>query len=368
MFGIVRKGVSDTPMSPVAGDGGQPRRASRVKVAPAKLEWEDLTYRVRDKQVLKSCTGIAQPGEVVALMGPSGAGKTSLLDLIARRIDPFRRGREVLGEVRLNDKKLTSRGFGKIAVYVQQEDALVGVLTVREVLFNAARLAGISTDKIDPMIERLGLVSAQDTIVGNIFMKGLSGGQKRRLSLAEQLLTEPSLLLLDEPTSGLDSASALAVIELLRQLAHSDGCTVLCTIHQPASEIWERFDKVRARGGGWWGGGGGEGGGGGVCARPLPSGQALCARARPEADAGRTPPTAHAAHTLASSPAPAVPPLPRPLALAGLLHGGRPRRLLRACGHGRRRLLLRAWLSMPTDGQPGGLHPRADQQGLPQPR
>mmetsp|Transcript_20406 Transcript_20406/g.52694 ORF Transcript_20406/g.52694 Transcript_20406/m.52694 type:complete len:600 (+) Transcript_20406:91-1890(+) len=219
-------------------------QGSKVKVSPAKLEWERLSYRVRDKQVLKNCSGIAHPGEVVALMGPSGAGKTSLLDLVARRIDPLRRGREVTGEVRLNEKKLTSGGFGKMAVYVQQEDALVGVLTVREVLFNGARLAGVPTTKVDPMIDRLGLRSAEHTMVGNIFMKGISGGQKRRLSLAEQLLTEPSLLLLDEPTSGLDSASALAVVTLLCELSHDDGCTVVCTIHQPASEIWALFDKV----------------------------------------------------------------------------------------------------------------------------
>jgi ABC-type lipoprotein export system ATPase subunit len=216
-----------------------------ARVTPVSISWANVSYKVTGKTVLHGCSGAASPSEFVALMGPSGAGKSTILDLVAGRIDRYRRGRTVRGRVTLNGKRLTSDGFGRIASYVQQEDALVGILTVRETLFTAARLAGVPTSRVDPIIDRLGLRSAEHTIVGTIFQKGLSGGQKRRLSLAEALITQPSLLLLDEPTSGLDSASALAVVTLLHDLAHRDGCTVVATVHQPASEIWALFDKVR---------------------------------------------------------------------------------------------------------------------------
>jgi ABC-type multidrug transport system ATPase subunit len=178
---------------------------------------------------------------------PSGSGKTSLLDVIAKRIRNKRAS--ISGEVLFNGRKEGGAQRRRLMSYVTQEDSLMGILTVRETLWFAARFYygyGIDIkpvkEQIEAIVDSMGLRSCADTIVGNIFMKGLSGGQKRRLSVGVELISSPAILLLDEPTSGLDSASAYAMIMELRSLA-ALGHTILCTIHQPSSEIWAQFDR-----------------------------------------------------------------------------------------------------------------------------
>lgn len=141
--------------------------------------------------------------------------------------------------------------------YVAQEDSLMGVFTVRETLWFAARLYYGYTAKtknqieiqIETLIDSMGLRASADTVVGNIFKKGLSGGQQKRLSVAIELISSPPIILLDEPTSGLDSASAYAIMKELRRLA-SLGHTIVATIHQPSSEIWNLFDLFMLLGAG----------------------------------------------------------------------------------------------------------------------
>ena len=171
-----------------------------------------------------------------------------MLDIIAHRIRGSK-GSSVKGRVFFNGKREKGRARRKLLSYVAQEDTLLGVFTVSETLWFAARFFyGYNVDttllqeKIDAIIDSVGLRDCKDTIVGNIFFKGLSGGQVRRLSIAVELISSPAILLLDEPTSGLDSASAFAIMQELRGLADL-GHTVLCTIHQPSSEIWARFDS-----------------------------------------------------------------------------------------------------------------------------
>ena len=134
--------------------------------------------------------------------------------------------------------------------YVAQEDSLMGVFTVRETVRIAVRfyhgygLSGKDLEALESkVLTTVGLTSAANTIVGDIFRKGLSGGQKRRLSLAVELVKEPKVLILDEPTSGLDSASAFGIMTSMTSLAKL-GHTILCTIHQPSSDIWAIFDKL----------------------------------------------------------------------------------------------------------------------------
>ena len=131
-----------------------------------------------------------------------------------------------------------------------QDDKLFEMMTPRELLsFSASLRLPRETTKeekkkaVDSVIERLGLPACADTRVGGALARGLSGGERKRTSIGYELITNPSLLFLDEPTSGLDSFSALSLLECLKDLA-KDGHTIICTIHQPSSEIFDMFDKL----------------------------------------------------------------------------------------------------------------------------
>jgi ABC-type multidrug transport system ATPase subunit len=236
---------------------------SFVHVEPVTISWRDMQFSVTTtakqsdggqikthKQILNSVSGVVKPGEMLAICGPSGSGKTTLLDAIAGRIDAAKRGRTLTGSVHLNGVERQMNRFKQVASYVQQEHALQTPFTVRETMGYAADLLlphekfGRAERKkmIEDVISALGLVSCADTIVGDVFRKGLSGGQLRRLSIAIELIGNPSIILLDEPTSGLDSSAAENIMAHLGALARS-GRTVICTIHQPPSEVWEDFDK-----------------------------------------------------------------------------------------------------------------------------
>uniref|UniRef100_A0A0E0M966 ABC transporter domain-containing protein n=1 Tax=Oryza punctata TaxID=4537 RepID=A0A0E0M966_ORYPU len=228
----------------------------------ARLAWRDLTVTVvlggggggggeTTQDVLQGLTGHAEPGTITALMGPSGSGKSTLLDALAGRLaaNAF-----LDGTVLLNGRK-ANLSFGA-AAYVTQDDNLIGTLTVRETISYSARLR--LPDKM-PMEEKralvegtiveMGLQDCADTVVGNWHLRGISGGEKRRVSIALEILMRPRLLFLDEPTSGLDSASAFFVTQTLRGLAR-DGRTVIASIHQPSSEVFELFDRLYLLSGG----------------------------------------------------------------------------------------------------------------------
>ncbi|XP_028758797.1 ABC transporter G family member 15 [Neltuma alba] len=180
----------------------------------------------------------------MAIMGPSGSGKSTLLDALAGRLP----GNVVMtGKVLLNGKKIVDHG---VKAYVTQEDILLGTLTVRETISYSAKLRLPSTmtkeevnDIVEGTIMEMGLQQCADRPIGNWHLRGISGGEKKRLSIALEILTRPSLLFLDEPTSGLDSASAFFVVQTLRNIAH-DGRTVISSIHQPSSEVFALFDDL----------------------------------------------------------------------------------------------------------------------------
>ncbi|PQP94575.1 ABC transporter G family member 11 [Prunus yedoensis var. nudiflora] len=216
----------------------------------ARLTWKDLTVTVtlsngETQKVLEGLTGYAEPGTFTALMGPSGSGKSTLLDALSSRLaaNAF-----LSGTILLNGRK-RKLSFGT-AAYVTQDDNLIGTLTVRETISYSARLR--LPDKmswsekralIESTIVEMGLQDCADTVIGNWHLRGISGGEKRRVSIALEILTRPRLLFLDEPTSGLDSASAFFVTQTLRALAR-DGRTVIASIHQPSSEVFELFDQL----------------------------------------------------------------------------------------------------------------------------
>ncbi|KAH7663175.1 Sulfate-transporting ATPase protein [Dioscorea alata] len=222
----------------------------------ARLTWKNLTVTVTlgsgDTQtVLQNLTGYAEPGTITALMGPSGSGKSTLLDALSSRLatNAF-----LSGTILLNGHK-TKLSFGT-AAYVTQDDNLIGTLTVRETIMYSARLR--LPDKmpieekralVEGTIMEMGLQDCADTVIGNWHLRGISGGEKRRVSIALEILMRPRLLFLDEPTSGLDSASAFFVTQTLRGLSR-DGRTVIASIHQPSSEVFELFDQLYLLSGG----------------------------------------------------------------------------------------------------------------------
>lgn len=135
--------------------------------------------------------------------------------------------------------------------YVTQENVLLGTLTVRETITYSAHLRLPTTMSkeevaavVETTIEEMGLQECADRAIGNWHLRGISGGEKKRLSIALEILTQPRLLFLDEPTSGLDSASAFFVIQTLRQMACDGDKTIISSIHQPSSEVFALFDDL----------------------------------------------------------------------------------------------------------------------------
>ncbi|KAK7264052.1 hypothetical protein RJT34_31655 [Clitoria ternatea] len=221
------------------------------RVSGMYLVWEDLSVVVPNfrnghtKRLLNGLCGFAEPNRIMAIMGPSGSGKSTLLDALAGRLS-----RNVLmsGNVLLNGKK-RRLDYGVVA-YVTQEDTLLGTLTVRETICYSANLrlpSRMSKEEVNEMVEgtimEMGLQDCADRLIGNWHLRGISGGEKKRLGIALEILTRPCLLFLDEPTTGLDSASAYFVAQTLRNMAH-DGKTVISSIHQPSSEVFALFDDL----------------------------------------------------------------------------------------------------------------------------
>jgi len=197
-------------------------------------------------RILEDVSLVIEPGELVAVMGPSGSGKSTLLSLVNGQAVPAA-GRVLVGGLDLQDHYELFRG--RIA-FVPQDDILHADLTVWQALWYAARLrlpSDTSAAEIDArlrqVIARLGLEGSEQTRVGDQRKRGVSGGQRKRVNLAMELLTDPPILVLDEPTSGLSSTDALAVIELLRSLA-DQGKTIIVTIHQPSADAFRLFDAV----------------------------------------------------------------------------------------------------------------------------
>ena len=215
------------------------------------LRWEDVSYNVSDrvtkarKTIVDRSSGVVEGGQLLALMGPSGSGKTSLLDILAHRT----RGKAaVSGRIAVDGREVSLSEFRRVAAYVEQEDALLGSLTVRETVVYAAALAApcspaaLRAESADRVLQGLGLWAARDTIIGTPLKKGVSGGQKRRVSVATQLVTNPRILFLDEPTSGLDSTASYEVISSLREVARVSRTAILASIHQPSSSTFALFD------------------------------------------------------------------------------------------------------------------------------
>ncbi|KAJ2906218.1 hypothetical protein MKZ38_002643 [Zalerion maritima] len=216
--------------------------------------WRNVSVAVRDrvsketKLILENVEGQASAGELVALMGPSGSGKTTLLNVLARRPT---NAENVEGSVLINGSKVSSQNFRDVTAYVEQEDSIIGSLTVRETLHFASRLSSSGSlpakeriVRINGLLKAFGLTSQSETLIGTPIRKGISGGQKRRVGVASQLITSPKIMFLDEPTSGLDSRASFEVVNYLRGVAKRNKLLVIASIHQPSTSSFNLFDQV----------------------------------------------------------------------------------------------------------------------------
>ncbi|KAH8724804.1 ATP transporter [Phaeosphaeriaceae sp. PMI808] len=219
------------------------------------FSWQNVTVTVKDRatkeplDILSGIDGIVEAGELLALMGPSGSGKTTLLNILAHRAAMPKA--KIEEDLRINGASIQLASFRKLSSYVEQEDALVGSLTVRETMYFAAQLAlpsSISKSdrkaRIESLLSAFGLQNQADILIGTPIRKGISGGQKRRISVASQLITSPKILFLDEPTSGLDSAASFEVMNFVRIIAKKYKILVIASIHQPSTTTFELFDKL----------------------------------------------------------------------------------------------------------------------------
>ncbi|KAL5721108.1 ABC transporter G member 20 [Ranunculus cassubicifolius] len=226
---------------------------------PLVLSFNNLTYSVRDrwkmsittffkygnnptrstKTILNDISGEAKDGEILGVLGDSGSGKSTLIDALAGRISKG----SLKGSISLNGESPHPGLLKTISTYVMQDDVLFPMLTVEETLMYSAEFRlphSLSKSKkkarVQALIDQLGLRTAAKTVIGDEGHRGVSGGEKRRVSIGIGIIHNPVVMFLDEPTSGLDSTSAFMVVKVLQRIAQN-GSIVVMSIHQPSYRI-----------------------------------------------------------------------------------------------------------------------------------
>jgi ABC-type multidrug transport system ATPase subunit len=234
------------------------------------VTWSNVKYAIPVKNekmnnVLNNINGEAYPCEILAIMGTSGAGmtiddsslatlaanlemlpisgKSTLLDVIAGRLD----SKYLTGSICANDQEVNKRQFRRETGYVMQSDALFPLLTVRETIQYAAELRIINKTReekkqiANDVIDLLRLTKCADTIIGNDKIRGISGGEKRRVSIGSDIVHQPKVIFLDEPTSGLDSTTAFAIVESLKNMVIDTDMILINIINSHAYETMMSF-------------------------------------------------------------------------------------------------------------------------------
>jgi ABC-type multidrug transport system ATPase subunit/ABC-type multidrug transport system permease subunit len=218
-----------------------------LNFTPVTMTFTNITYDIfipatkTYRRLLSDVTGYFKPGTMTALMGASGAGKSTLMDVLAFRKNQGKIG----GDILLNGYPISKQEFARVAAYVEQSDQLSIFQTVREAIIFSAKLrleADVSHEQmmhhVEDLIDSLDLIQFQNRLIST-----LSQSERKRVNVAIELASNPSLVFLDEPTTGLDARSAILVIRAIKRVADS-GRTVICTIHQPSAQIFFAFDHL----------------------------------------------------------------------------------------------------------------------------
>ncbi|XP_055536765.1 protein brown isoform X2 [Wyeomyia smithii] len=225
-----------------------PRTSAARESSSVLLQWKDLSVSVASRSfwkrrnkleekhyILKDANGALRSGNLMAAMGASGSGKTTMLAAVSMRMTAD----YVQGQVFVNGLSVGHSEMKRLSGFVPQFEISVNSLTVREQLTFVSKLKGVPLTQMRTVIRELNLEKCEQTRISH-----LSGGERRKINLAGELLTEPPILFCDEPTTGLDSFSALSVLKSLQKLATVHGKAVICTIHHPASAVFECFSDV----------------------------------------------------------------------------------------------------------------------------
>ncbi|KAI4355588.1 hypothetical protein L6164_004346 [Bauhinia variegata] len=242
-----------------AANGVTPKRGMVLPFTPLAMSFDSVNYFVdmpaemkeqgvtEDRlQLLREVTGAFRPGVLTALMGVSGAGKTTLMDVLAGR----KTGGYIEGDIRISGFPKKQETFARVSGYCEQTDIHSPQVTVQESLIYSAFLRlpkEVSKEEkmkfVDEVMDLVELYSLKDAIVGLPGVTGLSTEQRKRLTIAVELVANPSIIFMDEPTSGLDARAAAIVMRTVRNTVDT-GRTVVCTIHQPSIDIFEAFDEL----------------------------------------------------------------------------------------------------------------------------
>ncbi|KAF4399195.1 hypothetical protein G4B88_022278 [Cannabis sativa] len=253
--GLSRNGDSNLEEA----NGVAPKRGMVLPFTPLAMSFDCVNYFVdmppemreqgvtEDRlQLLREVTGAFRPGVLTALMGVSGAGKTTLMDVLAGR----KTGGYIEGDIRISGFPKKQETFARISGYCEQNDIHSPQVTIKESLIYSAFLRlpkEVSKEEkmifVDEVMELVELDNLKDAIVGLPGITGLSTEQRKRLTIAVELVANPSIIFMDEPTSGLDARAAAIVMRAVRNTVDT-GRTVVCTIHQPSIDIFEAFDEL----------------------------------------------------------------------------------------------------------------------------
>ena len=223
------------------------RTTSLINPKRSSVYWDKIGFSVGSKTILSNCSGIAYAGQIIGIFGASGCGKSTLLNCISGRLGKGK----LEGNVLYNGKARVKKIWKATCAFVEQDEVMYRHLTVRETLMYAAELKLSSSmnksekeKKVDFIIQKLGLSRCQNTKIGDPDNKGISGGERKRVAIGIEIISEPSVVLLDEPTSGLDAFTALNLVRTLRDVGLENKRITLMSLHQPRNELLDIFDSI----------------------------------------------------------------------------------------------------------------------------